>query len=51
METYVAVLVNKIKKLICEDIRSIINYYEPSEEVIKNVLMSTWCESVGEDDE
>ncbi len=44
MENYVAVLTNKIKKIIARDIREIVNYYEPSDEVLMNILMSPLSE-------
>ncbi|WP_300924660.1 hypothetical protein [uncultured Clostridium sp.] len=44
MEDYIYVLCNKIIKLIVRDIRSLIQSYEPSEEIIKDILMSPLSE-------
>lgn len=40
MSNYIAVLVNKLKKLIAKDLYSIIGSYEPSEQVIQGILAS-----------
>ena len=41
MSTFISVLVNKIKRIIAKEIRDIINYYQPSEELIKDILFSS----------
>lgn len=40
MENYIATLVNRIKKEIVKDLRYIIGSFEPSDEVIKAILIS-----------
>ena len=40
MENYIATLVNKIRKEVVKDLRYIIGSYEPSEQVIKDILIS-----------
>ena len=40
MGNYILTLVVRIKKEIVKDLRDIVGYYEPSEQVIKDVLMS-----------
>lgn len=40
MEDYVGVLVNKIKKLIIRGVRDLIQSYDLSEDIIKDILMS-----------
>lgn len=39
LESYISVLVNGIKEIICKDIKEISSYYVPSEELIKDILM------------
>lgn len=40
MKNYIAVLVNQIKKEIAKDLRYIIGSFEPSDQVIKDVMLS-----------
>ena len=49
MDTYVSVISTKLQKLMTKDIREMIQYYEPSDEVIKDILMSPLSE-LNEDD-
>ena len=41
MNTYINVLVNKIKKQVVIDIREMIDYYQPSKEVVQDILAAS----------
>lgn len=45
MQGYIKVLVNKLKTLICKDLKEIIGYNEPTEQVIKSIIASPFGES------
>lgn len=44
MESYINVLTTKIQKLIINDIRDLIQSYQPSQEIIKDILMEPLSE-------
>lgn len=48
LQNYIAVLVARIKREVIKDLRDIIGYHEPSEQVIKDVLMSPMEEYLNE---
>ena len=49
MSEYIKVLTNRIKKLISKDIMDLIQYRQPSDDVIKTIIAST-LEDFGGDD-
>lgn len=44
MKDYISVLTNNIKKLVAKDIRELSKYYEPTEEIIEDILMAPLSE-------
>ena len=44
MKDYISVLTNNIKKLVARDIRDLSKYYEPTDEIIEDILMSPLSE-------
>ena len=45
MQNFVSTLVNQIKKLIAEDLKSLIGDSEPSDAIVESIIASSFGES------
>ena len=50
MKDYIAVLTNKIKKIVAKDIREMCQLYEPTADIIEDILMEPLSEMNKRDD-